>query len=342
MERADATWETCDEQQALVALEPDQTDVESALTWAIDAGDAYRALRMSAALFAFWVFTTRLGRSAALLSRVVDLPWESSSTIAVTDRGRALLVAGCDALLADDVDLAARRFGEALTLSEQVADAEVAAGSLRAIASARRSSGDVAAAGQCVERGLAPSRAAGDERGTAWAGYDLGGIAFYRGRVDEALALFEEAVGSFARLGMGFGGYRAQVQLGALRLQLGELALALDCFGRASAIQLGQHFVGQAAGRGRREVAAGRTASSSRPHCSARATPGGRSSGTRTRTQPGPATRSDPSPAGAGSVRRPSTSRSRPAGGSVGTRARLCSSPRSPSSPPRSRPRPRG
>jgi DNA-binding CsgD family transcriptional regulator len=42
---------------------------------------------------------------------------------------------------------------------------------------------------------------------------------------------------------MGFGAYRAKVQLGALHLHRGELALALDCFGQAAAIQVGQHFL---------------------------------------------------------------------------------------------------
>jgi len=259
VERADAAWETRNEQQALVALEPYQTDVESALAWAVETRDTNRALRMTAALFAFWVYTTRLGRMAALLARLVDLPWDSSSTPAIRDRGRALHVAGWDAMLTDHVDLAARRFQEGLALSEQVADAEAAAANLRAIASVRRTSGDVAGAAHCLERARALSRVAGDERGTAWARNDLGGIAYYRGRVEEALALVEEAAGSFARLGMGFGACQAQVHLGGLRLQVGQPALALDCFGRASAIQEGQHFVGHGAElfEGVAEVAAG-------------------------------------------------------------------------------------
>jgi ATP/maltotriose-dependent transcriptional regulator MalT len=123
----------------------------------------------------------------------------------------------------------------------------------------RRTSGDLAGAGHCLERARELSRAAGDERGTAWARNDLGGIAYYRGRVEEALALVEEAVGSFARLGMGFGGYQAQVHLGGMRLQVGQPARALACFERASAIQEGQHFVGHGAEllEGVAEVAAG-------------------------------------------------------------------------------------
>ena len=189
VERADATWETYDEQPALVALEPDQTNIESALAWAVEARDTDRALRMTAGLFAFWVYTAKLGRSAAMFARIVDLPWDSSSTTAIRDRGRALHAAGWDAMLADDVDLADRRFREGLALAEQAADAESAASNLRAIASVRRTSGDVAGAGQYLERALALSRAAGDERGTAWARNDLGGIAYSRGRVEEAIAL---------------------------------------------------------------------------------------------------------------------------------------------------------
>ena len=94
VERVDAAWETDDEQRALVALEPHEANVDVALAWAIDAGDAYRALRMVGRLFAFWVFSAQLGRSAELLSRVVDLPWEPSSPTAITDRSRALIVAG--------------------------------------------------------------------------------------------------------------------------------------------------------------------------------------------------------------------------------------------------------
>ena len=237
----------------------DQTDVEAALAWAIEARDTNRALRMTAGLFAFWVYTAKLGRIAAMFARVVDLPWDSSSTTAIRDRGRALHAAGWDALLAQDVDLADRRFQEGLALSEQVADSESAAANLRAIASVRRTSGDVVGDGHYLERALALSRTAGDERGTAWARNDLAGVAYSRGGVEEAIALVEEAVGSFERLGMGFGAYQAQVHLGELRLQVGQPALALDCFGRASAIQEGQHFVGHGSElfEGVAEVAAG-------------------------------------------------------------------------------------
>ncbi len=259
VEQADAVWQTRDEQQALVALDADHTDVEAALAWAIGARDSNRALRMTAGLFAFWVYTAKFGRIASTFARVLDLPWDPSSTTAIRDRGRALHSAGWDALLAQDVDLADRRFQEGLVLSERVADSESAAANLRALASVRRTSGDVVGDGHYLERALALSCTVGDERGTAWARNDLAGVAYSRGGVEEAIALVEEAVDSFERLGMGFGAYQAQLHLGELRLQAGQPALALDCLGRASAIQEGQHFVGHGSElfEGVAEVAAG-------------------------------------------------------------------------------------
>ena len=241
--QAAAARDTEDEQPALVALEVDQANVDAALVRAVAAGQVDQALQLSSDLASLWIRSAPLERSAALLTRVLDLPWEPSSQSAVSSRARALNLAGYTALAADDCDLAELRFQQALTLSEQLADTRSAAQSLRGLGSAKGQSGDTAAGETSVQRSLTLCRSIGDDPGVAWSRYALGQIAFACGRVDEAAALLAEAVAAFARLGIGYGSYRAHAQLGELHSRRGSLESALASFGQAVVIQDRRLFV---------------------------------------------------------------------------------------------------
>ena len=100
-----------------------------------------------------------LKRSAALLTRVLDLPWEPSSPAAITREHERSTSPGTPPSPPTTCDLAELRFQEALTLSEQLADTPIAARSLRGLGSARRQSGDTAAGETSVQRSLALCRA---------------------------------------------------------------------------------------------------------------------------------------------------------------------------------------
>jgi tetratricopeptide (TPR) repeat protein len=241
--QAAAARDTEDEQPALVALEVDQANVDAALVRAVAAGQVDQALQLSSDLASLWIRSAPLERSAALLTRVLDLPWEPSSQAAISSRARALNLAGYTALAADECGLAELRFQEALSLSEPLADTRSAAQSLRGLGSAKGQSGDTAAGETSVQRSLTLCRSIGDDPGVAWSRYALGQIAFACGRVDEAAALLAEAVAAFARLGIGYGSYRAHAQLGELHSRRGSLESALASFGQAVVIQDRRLFV---------------------------------------------------------------------------------------------------
>ena len=53
-----------DEPRWLDAVRADQANIDAAMLWALDRGDGDRALRMSAGLFTFWIFTDSLPTSS--------------------------------------------------------------------------------------------------------------------------------------------------------------------------------------------------------------------------------------------------------------------------------------
>lgn len=243
VERAEEAWDSAVEAQWLNRLRTDQPNVNAALFWALDRQQTEHALRLSAGLFAFWIYTSPLALVNAFLERALSLPWDSGSPAVVRARAKALNVAGYAAVNAKDFARAHSRFEEGLMLYRQLADDRSVAWALRGRSFAHRMSGDGAASQSDDERSLTICRATGDLRGEAWSVHDLGEIAFAKGDLDRAEQLLEEGLERFEEHGVAFGAYRALVMLGAVHRRRSAWLGAISRYQEGLARQRQMHFV---------------------------------------------------------------------------------------------------
>jgi non-specific serine/threonine protein kinase len=243
VERAEAAWDTPQEAEWLDRLRTERANVDAALSWAMDVQQSEKALRISAGLFAFWVYTTPLTGYANTLEQALSLPWDARSPAATRARAKALNVAGYAAVIGSDFRRARERFDEGLSLYAELADDGASAWALRGRSMVSRLTGDVEAAQADEERSLAICRATNDVRGEAWSVHDLGEIAFANGHLDVADELLEEGLQQFERHGVAFGSYRALIMLGDVRRRRAQWAGAIARYKQALGRQRQLHFV---------------------------------------------------------------------------------------------------
>ncbi len=229
IERTESTWER-PQPEWFDAIRADQADIRAAFMWALDRGDAERALRMVAGLAECWVYLSSPRAPAELLEHTLELSVDVSSPVAVRARGRTLVVAGYKALSDSRFDQAFERFAEGIAWFEQLDDRVALSWALRGYAHALLLTRDCRSARLYVERSLALSHDGGDRAGTAWCLHDLGEIAMAAGDLARCGSYLQDALGQFERLRMPVGVYRSRLLLGHLHLQAGEPDRALDWF----------------------------------------------------------------------------------------------------------------
>ena len=247
VERAANVAETADEPRWLDVVRADQDNIDAAMLWALDRGDGDRALRMSAGLFTFWIYTSVAAHVAVLVDRALALPVVSRTPEALRTRARALNVGGYAAITVPDLPLAQARFAEELALWESLGDDVGIATSLRGSGHAYFHAGDWKSARAQIERSLAVSQAADDQPGTAWSIHDLAEWHDAAGNLEQAETGWLDALIRFEGLGMGFGIYRAHLSLGTLGLRRNDYAAALQGLRSAAQVRNAEHFVYQCA-----------------------------------------------------------------------------------------------
>jgi non-specific serine/threonine protein kinase len=243
VERAEAAWDTAQEAEWLERLRTERANVDAALRWAMTAQQTEKALRISAGLFAFWVYTTPLALYATTLEQALSLPWDARSSAATRARAKALNVAGYASVIASDFSQARRLFDEGLTLYAALTADGARAWALRGRSMASRLSGDVQAARADLQRSLAICRAIDDVRGQAWSVHDLGETAFASGDLDAAEKLLEQGLHRFDEHGVEFGAYRALIMLGDVQRRRDQWFAAISRYQQALDRQRRMHFV---------------------------------------------------------------------------------------------------
>jgi non-specific serine/threonine protein kinase len=232
-EQAAQTWDTPQETACLNRLRVEQDNLRTAVRWAISQSCAEEALRLSAALFTFWIYTTPPDEYTDLLQRSLALAWDDGSPGVILARAKALNVTGYAAVAVSDFPRAMACFQEGLALYARSGDKRGIGWSLRGCGFANLLCGETRQAQRYVEQSLAVCRKSGDPWGEAWSVFDLGHIAFAQGAIERAQPLIEDACQRFTGMGIPFGTYRALILLGDIQRRHSGWAEAVAFYAEA-------------------------------------------------------------------------------------------------------------
>ena len=152
--RAECALTQPDEAAWLAALETENDNLRTALTWSIDRGDVDSAWAMGAALWRFWLHRGYLLEGAVWLSKLLSLPGDRRS------RARMRLLHGAARLNTAMGDLATAHGHAhlALELARDFGDYSAISVLVNVLGGLARSRGDFAAARALHEEGIQASR----------------------------------------------------------------------------------------------------------------------------------------------------------------------------------------
>jgi hypothetical protein len=169
----------------------DLPNINAAITWAMDAGDAERALGMALSIGKFWLLPAAPAPTVRLawLEAAVALPWSPSNSVGIRTRGRAYLSAGLLKTRADPVG-ALRLLEQGRILFERIGDKAGVSNCVRHRGAASVVGGDPEKGRREIAESLFLSRACGDALGAAWSRNLLGIAAFVSGDYTEASSYF--------------------------------------------------------------------------------------------------------------------------------------------------------
>ncbi|HEY8869353.1 MAG TPA: adenylate/guanylate cyclase domain-containing protein [Candidatus Limnocylindrales bacterium] len=202
-------------------------NLSAAIHWSIDAGDAEMALRFGAATWRFWSLRGEMETGRSTIAAVLEMAGADAPTSA---RMRALEAMGGILFYAADNDGASRNYHAQLDLARQLGDLRGMADAQFNLAFTLDLRGRLDG-GQALIDEIADSYlAAGDEVGVARTGLLQANLLRDTGRMDEARAAAERAIGRFRELGdlqyelMAAGG------LAGFCLQMGDREAAIRWF----------------------------------------------------------------------------------------------------------------
>jgi non-specific serine/threonine protein kinase len=207
-------------------LERDQDNLRAALRFLIDSGKPTRALELAEALFQLGHIRGSLGEAQAWLRELLALPAVGRAPAV---RGGILPLLGELASRHGDYTTALDAYQQALAMYQSMGDRVSMANVLSALATLNFDQGEYQVATAYLNESLT---LADDIKSVAknnwW--YVAGGIALHEGRLDEAGALFNEALAG--EPGSQLGGY-CQKDLGLVALERGDYAEARTRMARA-------------------------------------------------------------------------------------------------------------
>jgi predicted ATPase/DNA-binding CsgD family transcriptional regulator len=246
-ERLDTPTHTVIEPTLDSALAAEQSNLAVAMDWALDRGDAERALRITDALDAFWVYSVpRNTNRVEHLMRALAIPWTDSRPTGVQARGKALNRLGY--ITVDlDPDRARELHHRALELFRSVDDGVGIAASVRAIGWADYVAGDLVEARRHLQEGLILAHAVGDTQGEAWSHRGLGTVATLTGDLHDARTNLAQAVALFERNRGYFGVYRSRFQLAEAFRTHGQWLESIENLSRSLDLQQAHSFTTEGA-----------------------------------------------------------------------------------------------
>jgi predicted ATPase len=204
-------------------LEAEHDNLQAALSWSLERGDAQAALQMNAELWWFWYKRGYLSEGRRWLEEALG-----KSASPAPARAEALNGAGVLARNQSDYDQAQAWLEESLALWRELGDKRGAADVLINLGTVALDKGDYPQAAAFFDDSMPLRRELGDSWGLALALNNLGVTARAQNNLTEAVALYEECLELFRTLGD-----KASTAM-ALN-NLGEVAEDQDEYERAAA-----------------------------------------------------------------------------------------------------------
>jgi predicted ATPase/DNA-binding CsgD family transcriptional regulator/Tfp pilus assembly protein PilF/DNA-binding XRE family transcriptional regulator len=209
---------------AVQVIESEYRNLQAALQYALDTGDADLGLRLAWSLQHVWKFFLPLGEGQLWLDQLLRLPGAEAPTPA---RAVALLTAGWLAWFARGDDAAAATYyAEGLSLAHQVGDAWIISVALSDQGIVAEFRGDNLAARGYWEAALAVTQTGGDRIAEAIALNNLGRLTIAEGNYAAGRTRCEQALGLAREVGDLWVTSMVLEALGLAALAQGELATA--------------------------------------------------------------------------------------------------------------------
>ncbi len=230
----------------LVSLERERDNLRAALAYCLEARDLRLGtrdqndddsslkpqasslteigLRLSGALWPFWVYHGYVSEGRAWLQNILALPGAAEPTVA---RAKALNGAGFLTMRQGDLLLATTLLEESLALCRQLGDKQGSAWALNHLGYVALRQGDLEQAAARQGESLVLSRELGHAWHSAWALNALGDVAHHQSEDVRATALLEESLALFRNIGDQHG-------IASTLQGLGEVARSQGDLGRAA------------------------------------------------------------------------------------------------------------
>ena len=206
-----------DQVRWLDRLDRDHDNLHTALSWAIEQGEAEIGLRMAVGLAYFWYFRGHYSEARTLRAAVLALPAGPE-----LDALRAEMLHGAGMLSVNqgDYDVARDFLDEGVAIARRLDDPALLIPTLATLGFVARVQCEYAISRSVLEEGEMLARAAGDTFHTAMAIHHLGLVALEADRgLTAAWSLNEEALALYGQLGN-------LRMMGVVRLALGRIAQA--------------------------------------------------------------------------------------------------------------------
>ncbi|WP_250030691.1 tetratricopeptide repeat protein [Paractinoplanes maris] len=213
----------------LATTADDYDNIQAALTWSLEHGQAEQGLRIAAGMWWYWWVTGRMAEGRSWLGRALEAVPADPTPL----RGQALRAAASLARNSGDLP-AARELGEqALAVFRELADGPGAIAALNNLSITAQAQHDYEASLAFGYEGLALAEKAGAVRAIAATLNNTAGTLRCQDRLDEAEPLFERALARFREVGEQRGEAAALTNLGIVTRRRGRLGESGDYMRRA-------------------------------------------------------------------------------------------------------------
>ncbi|HEX3958492.1 MAG TPA: tetratricopeptide repeat protein [Trebonia sp.] len=219
----------------MARLETAAADLDQALQWSLDQGEAGLALRMAAALWRWWLARGRLGHGRAWLGKALAAAGQRRDELA----GRAFCSAALLAAENGDYSEAIRQGRLALRILEPLGGPERTATAATVLGSAYRFHGDRAAARQSFAKAFELRAGLGDRRPMSAALNNMALVEMDDGDLPRARELLEQALAIKRQLGDRLSLAIGLVNLGELLTRMSHWDAADRALTEAAALAAG-------------------------------------------------------------------------------------------------------